>query len=298
MTELIKAAPEQSRIILVIKGRVFRDCIEGLLEAPDRTIVGSVDKLDQFEAAVEPLPHAPNLVIALIGEQTEKEFDRILSLRLKLSTTRWILLGRRWTPEATRKALEIGVEALLLEDSGSDVLKLVVELVSLGQSFVPLELAMLESAGDSEGQTVPQSEDSGHNIAFSENSSNQAVSAIEPIADPDHEVIIRFPRDVGKAVTTAERGSGGRLSEREEQILGCLALGYSNKVIARNLDIAEATVKVHVKALLRKMQVSNRTQAAISAPKFLSFPAQANRVPMASGTCHTIPGVALPRRSA
>ena len=53
------------------------------------------------------------------------------------------------------------------------------------------------------------------------------------------------------------------LSEREEQILGDLVKGLSNKIIARKLDIAEATVKVHMKSVLRKIRVANRTQAAI-----------------------------------
>lgn len=57
------------------------------------------------------------------------------------------------------------------------------------------------------------------------------------------------------------------LSEREIEILRCLILGYANKVISRRLDISEATVKVHVKAILRKLRVSNRTQAAIWAVK-------------------------------
>jgi two-component system nitrate/nitrite response regulator NarL len=53
------------------------------------------------------------------------------------------------------------------------------------------------------------------------------------------------------------------LSEREEQILKDLVKGLSNKTIARKLDIAEATVKVHMKSVLRKIRVANRTQAAI-----------------------------------
>jgi two-component system, NarL family, nitrate/nitrite response regulator NarL len=53
------------------------------------------------------------------------------------------------------------------------------------------------------------------------------------------------------------------ISVRENQILGCLVNGLPNKTIARHLDIAEATVKVHLKALLRKINVRNRTQAAI-----------------------------------
>jgi two-component system nitrate/nitrite response regulator NarL len=54
-----------------------------------------------------------------------------------------------------------------------------------------------------------------------------------------------------------------QLSTREKLILRCLIEGYSNKCIARKINIAEATVKVHVKAILRKIRVQNRTQAAI-----------------------------------
>ena len=54
-----------------------------------------------------------------------------------------------------------------------------------------------------------------------------------------------------------------RLSEREIQILNGLVKGEVNKVIARRCGITEATVKVHMKSILRKIQVGNRTQAAI-----------------------------------
>lgn len=53
------------------------------------------------------------------------------------------------------------------------------------------------------------------------------------------------------------------LSEREIAILRCLMNGQSNKVIASRLDIAESTVKVHLKSILRKTGARNRTQAAI-----------------------------------
>jgi two-component system nitrate/nitrite response regulator NarL len=59
---------------------------------------------------------------------------------------------------------------------------------------------------------------------------------------------------------------GGRapgLSRREEEILKALVQGQSNKVIARTCTVTEATVKVHVKSILRKIRVANRTQAAI-----------------------------------
>ena len=50
----------------------------------------------------------------------------------------------------------------------------------------------------------------------------------------------------------------------------CLMQGSPNKVIARKLDVAEATVKVHIKAILRKIRVANRTQAAMWAVNHLS----------------------------
>ena len=53
------------------------------------------------------------------------------------------------------------------------------------------------------------------------------------------------------------------LSEREKCILRFIADGASNKLIARKINVAEATVKVHVKAILRKIRVQNRTQAAV-----------------------------------
>ncbi len=53
------------------------------------------------------------------------------------------------------------------------------------------------------------------------------------------------------------------LTEREQQILRLIAEGHSNKVIGRKLDIAEATVKVHVKHLLKKLNMRSRVEAAI-----------------------------------
>ncbi|HEU0071470.1 MAG TPA: response regulator transcription factor [Alphaproteobacteria bacterium] len=52
------------------------------------------------------------------------------------------------------------------------------------------------------------------------------------------------------------------LTEREGQVLRHISIGLSNKEIARELGIQEVTVKLHVKALFRKLQVTNRTQAA------------------------------------
>ena len=57
----------------------------------------------------------------------------------------------------------------------------------------------------------------------------------------------------------------GILSARELETLALIARGASNKVIARELDIAETTVKIHVQHILRKLNLSSRVQAAVYA---------------------------------
>lgn len=56
-----------------------------------------------------------------------------------------------------------------------------------------------------------------------------------------------------------------RLSPREREIMAFLARGESNKEIARALDLAESTVKIHVQGILRKLGLSSRVQAAVYA---------------------------------
>jgi len=93
-----------------------------------------------------------------------------------------------------------------------------------------------------------------------------------------------FPADIMSSITGGARAENGNghsvnggttdkvnnhlalsppLSRREYQVVRCLAIGLSNKTIARELNITEGTVKVHVKGLLRKVKAANRTQLAI-----------------------------------
>ena len=55
------------------------------------------------------------------------------------------------------------------------------------------------------------------------------------------------------------------LSAREREVLALIAFGDSNKLIARKLNIAETTVKIHVQHILRKLQLNSRVQAAVYA---------------------------------
>ncbi len=73
------------------------------------------------------------------------------------------------------------------------------------------------------------------------------------------QLLARALRHEGRPVTSSE----ANLTEREQQILELIAESLSNKQIARELDIAESTVKVHVKHLLKKLKLRTRLEAAV-----------------------------------
>lgn len=82
-----------------------------------------------------------------------------------------------------------------------------------------------------------------------------------------------FPSQLGEAlrnqtisvepVKANPFASASLLSPRELDIVRCLIAGYPNKMISRRLSISEATVKVHLKSILRKLSLTNRTQVAL-----------------------------------
>jgi DNA-binding NarL/FixJ family response regulator len=75
----------------------------------------------------------------------------------------------------------------------------------------------------------------------------------------------RFSGELTHALSNNVR----KLTNRQQEVLALLARGKSNKEIARALDIAEATTKIHMAALLRALGVRNRTEAAYKAGKLI-----------------------------
>jgi DNA-binding NarL/FixJ family response regulator len=76
-----------------------------------------------------------------------------------------------------------------------------------------------------------------------------------------------LPPDVTAALARGETGPGrlGRLTPREREVLAEIARGRSNREIARTLVVTEKTVKAHVSSILSKLELADRTQAALYA---------------------------------
>ncbi len=90
---------------------------------------------------------------------------------------------------------------------------------------------------------------------------DQLLDAIRKV----HAGQTHIPAEVGAKL--AIRLSRPQLSKREQEVLRLLATGMSNREIATTLSIGEGTIKFHVNNILNKLQVSDRTQAALIALK-------------------------------
>lgn len=71
--------------------------------------------------------------------------------------------------------------------------------------------------------------------------------------------------DVLRGPVKDNAATTGKLSPREREIITKLARGDSNKEIARELELSESTVKIHVQGILRKLNLASRVQAAVYA---------------------------------
>lgn len=131
-------------------------------------------------------------------------------------------------------ALRNGAQGYLLKTIDGDLLAQAIRRAAQGEPVVSPELmGKLVAAFQSQG----------------------APSAASPVPAPG----------VAEASGSAAPDSGTPLSPREEEVLREIARGMSNKEIARVLDIAETTVKIHVQHILRKLGLTSRVQAAVYA---------------------------------
>jgi DNA-binding NarL/FixJ family response regulator len=141
-------------------------------------------------------------------------------------------------------------------------------LEELRTRYPALPVVVLSSANDR--ASVMQALDLGAMGYIPKHSSNEVlVSALRLVLSGG----IYIPPEIlaRSAVPSAERASSPRLpadlglSEREARVLRLLLEGKSNKLICRELDLAESTVKNHVTQILKALNVTSRTQAVIAA---------------------------------
>jgi two-component system nitrate/nitrite response regulator NarL len=180
---------------------------------------------------LNPVASPPALVIIEAKQSASRLVEVTRQAKEQFPEARIVVLADQFDLSFVRLGHEAGVDGFCLAASAPEVLIKSFELVMLGETVMPSAVlrSIMEGAAQHRDQPL------------------QGNTAEPCLPDLTH----------------------SKLSAREAQILNCLREGAPNKVIARKLDITEATIKVHVKAILRKIGVTNRTQAAMWASQRL-----------------------------
>ena len=170
-------------------------------------------------------------------------------------------------------ALASGAFGFLSQNIPSKQLIKSLELVALGQTVIHPQFHQVAFA--------QMGVESHSTREFEATSASPGSGGYKAIAEPPRHSEVLSPAALVAlpAAETPGTSNGGPagdvvrdLSRRELVILRTLTEGASNKVIALKLVITESTVKVHMKAILRKLRLQNRTQAAIWARTHLDEP--------------------------
>jgi DNA-binding NarL/FixJ family response regulator len=214
--------------VIVGQDPLVREGLVQILRRAGFHIAASVARIDESVCIVLPQDR-PLLLILDAGHDPRAEIGQIRRVRKDCSAGRIAVLAPCYQHENVVAAFRAGASCYLVRTMAGEALIKTLELVMLGETILPA--TFLSYTADEEN--LHRSEPAG-------------IGGEEEPAPP---------------LTAA--ADAPRLSAGEQRILRCLVQGDSNKAIARKINIAEATVKVHVKAILRKVRAHNRTQAAI-----------------------------------
>lgn len=216
--------------ILICNNILLREGLKHLLE---NTCFRVSDTVSDETA---PWQHHFDTRRALFIVDASNSSDKLLKLIELLKSRRpdakIVLVADQFDVSFVRRGFAAGVDGFCSAASDREVLIKSLELIMMGERLLP-------------GMLV-------HSLL--------SELAVNPAKDQESSITEPLPLDPMIQ----------RLSTREVQILRCIMRGEPNKVIARKLEVAEATVKVHVKAILRKIGLANRTQAAMWANENLT----------------------------
>ena len=226
---------------IVIEPRaLMREALISLMKSHSYHVLGAVASTTDIDKSVL-VADAPNLVI-LGALPAEEATTAAGSVRKLWPETKIILLFEHASSVDFQKLLASEIDGCIPLSASSDTLVGALrQIVAADHRILVLKTATCSPMPRTADW---REEDDGldpgaNNLARSDEVGNGAT---------DDAVSIRIPHG---------------LSEREEQILRGLVKGHSNKLIARACACTEATVKVRMKSILRKIRVANRTQAAI-----------------------------------
>jgi two-component system, NarL family, nitrate/nitrite response regulator NarL len=245
---------------------LVREALESLIKKYRYRVVRSVASTAELDNSAIA-DDGPRLVV-LGGESTDDAVAEAVIIRKLWSNSKIVLLFERASIDDFQKLLASEVDGCVPLFASPETLIRTLDLVTI-------EDARVVVTGNAKNPAIRRSP-TGNSRQMQAGTSAAPSGNTEDGSGSIGVVSKAATRPIGNGFSTAQSNghnadarwalslpNGPRLSEREAQILNGLVQGHANKVIARTCDITEATVKVHMKSILRKIQVANRTQAAV-----------------------------------
>jgi two-component system nitrate/nitrite response regulator NarL len=213
------------------------------------------------DPVVSSLPQEQSILLIIdVSDDFDKALEQLAAFKRRYPAGHIAVLAHQQQMTEMVSAFRAGANAYLVKVASCDTFIKSLELVMLGVTLLPPEILTFVSDRQVRGGNGRSAGSNGH--AADEDDADDRADDDDDGGGDDCKMV-EAELGTNEYVQQAESGYTPRLSARQQSILGCLIQGDSNKTIARKMAIAEATVKVHVKAILRKIRVHNRTQAAI-----------------------------------
>jgi len=173
--------------------------------------------------------------------------------------------------EAQRRAAELQPDVILLDNHLPGVRG--VDALPALREAAPCSRIMMLTVSEDEADLAGALRHGAHGYLLKTTDSDELLAAIERCMSGESvlspvmtaKLVSAFKSSTRAEPVASAADEADALSPRELDVLRELARGASNKEIARTLNIAETTVKIHVQNILRKLRLSSRVQAAVFA---------------------------------
>jgi two-component system, NarL family, nitrate/nitrite response regulator NarL len=237
--------------VVVHPSRVFREGLKTILSKSPFDPVCSVSSIDDVPATVGS--RGEHVLVLMDVRDGDNLREALSAAKAKFPDGQVVVVGDSRRRELVTTAIASEATSFVDENVATSALIKQLELIAQGVPMISV-LLLKRLLGNG---SAPPSVEAVPTLEALERIRNAARQKNRQVEPPD---------------TDDEARPNRQLSGREAAILNALVQGTPNKSIAYELNITEATVKVHVKAILRKIQVKNRTQAAIWAVHHQALP--------------------------
>lgn len=224
------------RLLIADDHALFRDAMSQYVERSNPgSVVNTVSDLDSVFEFLKDSSEMPELVLLDLNMPGMNELNGFAKFREIYPSIPVALLSGVAEVEDIQKVMDLGAIGFFPKTLSGRALLKAIELVLTGEKFIPV---------DSKTNGLMPS-------YYNDKTANQIPT--------------RLPLKTSSSAESyvSSHTTKIRLTPRENDVLVCLCRGQANKDIARNLGLQDVTVKLHVRSICRKLEVTNRTQAVL-----------------------------------